>query len=168
MRARFVNEEASIKIPKDDRKLSWPDIEDDIRFRANKKQKDFKLKGPWKKFKENRDGFKVYAVDGEWVRNNLSIIFGHGGHGYVHEFIPLDEIWIATHHYSNEGPNGVNIECGCKLENKKITNNYYLSCVVHEIAERELMQTGNLDYWTAHQMARTTEKEMDIIPKSQI
>jgi hypothetical protein len=90
---------------KDTRILHWIDLESDIASRAKKKDRRFVLSGKWKKFVRKEKRLKIYAVDGEWVRNNLSIIFGHGGHGYVHEFIPLDEIWVATHHFPR---------CGCE------------------------------------------------------
>ena len=156
------------KTPKDNRKLKWNDIEDDVQNRAQNKDPKFKLEGKWKKFKENREGYKVFTVDGEWVRNNLSIIFGHGGHGLVHEFIPHDEIWIASHHYNIKTPNGANIKCGCNLGNQKVSDEYYLSCTIHEIAENIMMKKENLNYWTAHNISLDIEDKIDLIPDSQI
>jgi len=146
-------------IPPDKRKITWPDIEDEVKEKAPKKDENFKLSGKWKKFKKEVDGFKVYSVDGDWIRTNLSIIFGHGGHGYVHEFIPHDEIWISTHHW--EG-------CECNKGNSEVSKDYYDSCVIHEITEYHLMKTGDLTYWPAHQLSLETEKEADILPDSEI
>lgn len=140
-----------IKFKKDDRDKLWTELEIDIQKRGEGKDKKFVLKGKWKKFVRKQDGFSVYAVDGEWVRNNLSIIFGHGGHGYVHEFIPLNEIWVATHHFEN---------CGCSnvKNGQKFSQQYFDSTVIHEIAEFKEMEKG-LIFWEAHQIALEKEKE---------
>ena len=84
-------------------------LESDIQTVAKNKDKTFVLKGPWKKFVRRQDEFRIYAVNGTWVRRNLSVIFRHAGHGIVHEFIPHDEIWTETHHYV-EGK-GENLKC---------------------------------------------------------
>lgn len=135
----------------DDRNSLWAEIELKIQKRANNKDLKFSLSGDWKKFLRIQDGFKVFAVNGEWVRNNLSIIFGHGGHGYVHEFIPRDEIWIDTHHCE---------DCGCAVNemNQEVSQNYFDSTVIHEIAEFKEMEKG-MDFWNAHKIA--LQKEVD-------
>lgn len=140
-----------IKFRKDKRDKLWADIEIDIKRRGNKKDKKFILTGKWKKFARKQDGFKVFAVDGEWIRNNLSVIFGHGGHGYVHEFISLDEIWVATHHF--EG-----CECRNVRNGQKASQQYFDSTSLHEIAEFEEMKKGML-YWKSHQIALQKEIE---------
>jgi len=156
------------KTPKDNRKLKWDDLEDDIQVRSQKKDKKFKLGGKWKRFKENREGFKVFTVDGEWVRNNLSVIFGHGGHGLVHEFIPHDEIWIASHHYNIKGLNGESVKCGCNKGNQKVSDEYYDSCAIHEIAENIMMKTKKMNYWTAHNISLDIEEQIGLIPHDEI
>ena len=151
-----------LKIPKDKRDRLWADLENDIQSRGKKKDKSFRLSGSWKKFLRSEDGFKVYSVDGEWVRNNLSVMFGHGGHGRVHEFIPDDEIWVATHH-----PKG----CGCKKLKKdlKASQQYSDSCAYHEIVEHKLMKKGMI-YWKAHNHALDAEKKLGLLkdPNSEI
>src|SRR3990167_8791843 len=104
-----------MRMPPDMRKLAWQNLERAIQQRAGKKDRRFCLRGRWKRFVRRQDGLTIFAVDGSWVRSNLCVYFGHGGHGLVHEFIPPDEIWIATHHY-DEGSSLV--RCGCKTENK--------------------------------------------------
>ncbi|MBU1935060.1 hypothetical protein KKF04_03310, partial [Patescibacteria group bacterium] len=148
-------------MPKDKRDKLWGKLEADIQSRGNKKDKKFTLKGKWKKFVRMQDGFKVFAVDGTWVRNNLSLIFGHGGHGYVHEFIPLDEIWISTHHYDENKWNN----CGCDniKKNQKVSKAYFDSTVIHEITEFKEMEKGK-SYWTAHQIALDKEREIRLLP----
>lgn len=143
---QYLNE-----VKKDTRKLTWKTIENDIQGRYKKKDKDFKLSGKWKKYREKQDGYKVYVVDGEWVRNNLSIIFGMGGHGVVHEFIPIDEIWVADVHTDGE----------------KATADYLTSCIVHEIHECELMKKGK-EYWPSHQSALEAEEELGLLTKKEI
>lgn len=40
------------------------------------------------------DNTKIYIVDGNHIRNNIFVDFVLGGHGYVYDFVPKDEIWI--------------------------------------------------------------------------
>jgi len=140
-----------LKFKKDNRDKLWKKLELQIQKRGNKKDKKFILAGPWKKFVKKQDGFKIFAVDGEWVRNNLSVIFGHGGHGYVHEFILLNEIWVATHHFKG---------CGCRNVKKgqKVSQQYFSSTALHEIVEFKEMKKG-MSFWKAHQIALQKEIE---------
>jgi hypothetical protein len=130
-------------------------LEKDIQYRASHKDIKFKLEGTWKVFVRNCKGFKVYAVVGEWVRSNLSVIFGHGGHGYVHEFIPLNEIWIDIEHHRSS-----HYDCGCSKRYKggKVSEKFFNEVVKHEVAERIEMEKGT-PYWKAHQIALKKEKE---------
>ena len=143
----------------DKRSLSWAELERDIAERACKRDSNFRLEGPWRIFlrKECRDGeeFAVYVVDAEWVYNNLTIQFGHGGHGYVHECIPLDEIWVAKCHTA---------ECAYQEEEreahrigKRIQDRERDAIIVHEIAEFGLMKSG-MDFWAAHNLAVEVEE----------
>lgn len=148
-------------IPRDDRSLSWREFEHDIQIHATGKDQTFRLDGPWKQFVREQDGFRVYRVDGEWIRNNLSVIFGHGGHGFVHEFIPLDEIWVSTHHYVGTEFN----ECGCDLSypNQPVSPAYFDSTVLHEITERIEMEKG-VEFWIAHHRALDAERKAKYLP----
>ena len=105
-------------------------------------------------------GFKIYAVDGEWIRHNLGVRckdkgFEHAGHGYVHEFIPLDEIWVSTHHY--EG-------CPCKniRPDRKTSKKYFESTIIHEIIEFKAMELG-ASYRAAHKVAQLGEDIFGIL-----
>lgn len=142
---------------KDKRDRLWAKLELKIQRGAKNKDKNFRLTGKWKKFVGKQDGLNVYAVDGEWVRHNLSVIFGHGGHGYVHEFIPHNEIWISARHFKN---------CGCKgtKNNQKISRAYFKSTVLHEIVEYKEMKKG-MNYWRAHQIALQKEKEAGLLKR---
>lgn len=129
-------------------------LEKDIQRRARRKDSDFILTGKWKKLFCKQDEFSVYAVDGEWVRNNLSVIFGHGGHAYVHEFIPHNEIWVSTQHYHNE-----QYDCGCPVELKgKIALDFFREVLSHEITEYKEMAKGR-PFWHAHKKAENIEKK---------
>lgn len=143
---------------KDDRSKLWPKMELSIQKRGEKKDKSFTLNGKWKKLVRKQDGFKVFAVDVEWIRNNLSVIFGHGGHGYVHEFIPVDEIWIATH----DVPYFEEYYPLSKKRPRKLSREYFDSAVIHEIAEFKEMKKGMV-YWKAHQLALQKEREAGLL-----
>jgi len=132
------------------------EYEREKRERADSKDNDFTLSGHWKRFVRNENGFRVFAVDGEWVRDNLCVVFGAGGHGYVHEFIPLEEIWISTHHYDG---------CGCsnlKSVDQEVSQQYFDSTVIHEITEFEEMKAGKT-FFEAHEIALDKEREAGIL-----
>lgn len=143
------------KYPDDSREPLWGKIEHDIQKAAPKKDRKFKLSGSWKRLVRTEKRFKIYAVDGDWVRRNLSVTFGHGGHGLVHEFIPHDEIWIDNHHF--RGCGCVNVKPGMR-----VSKNYFESCVHHEIVEYGLMKKG-MDYWKAHQNALEAEQRLGLL-----
>lgn len=134
----------------DDRKISWAEIEADVKEAGLRKDPGFRLTGEWKTHVRTlHNGIEVFAVDGVWVRNNLSIIFGHGGHGLVHEFIPLDEIWVSKKHQKS---------CDCRgvREDLAVSENFFDSTVLHEYIELTAMLAGD-DFWTAHQKALEVE-----------
>lgn len=143
------------KFKKDKRNPYWKKLELRIQKNAAKKDKKFILTGPWKKFLEKRDGIKIYLVDGNWIRNNLYGGFNHGGHGYVCEYIPLDEIWVLTTHP---------VDCKCKhvKPNRMMSKNFRKSLILHEFTERNLMAKGMI-YWKAHQLAEEVEKKAGYI-----
>lgn len=143
------------RYPDDSRDRLWAKIESDIQKSGPKKDRKFELSGKWKHFVRAEKGFKVYAVKGDWVRNNLSVTFGHGGHGLVHEFIPHDEIWIDTHHFKG---------CGCVglKRDRKVSENYFESCIHHEIVEYGLMKKGMI-YWKAHHNALEAERKLGLL-----
>jgi hypothetical protein len=151
----------TIKIPPDKRDKLWSKIEADVAARYNNKDQNFKLRGKWKKYIRKQSNLKVYAVDGFWVRNNLSIIFGHGGHGYVHEFIPKDEIWIATHHYHEN--KWSHCDCNNVKKNQIVSKNYFNSTTIHEITEFYEMKKGK-SFWHAHNLALKKEIEIKLLP----
>jgi hypothetical protein len=40
------------------------------------------------------DGTKIYVISGKAVRDIVNADFVEGGHGYVYDYIPKNEIWI--------------------------------------------------------------------------
>ncbi len=151
---------AKMKTPKDTRELTWQELETEIQWRAKKKDKRFRLSGPWKKLVRVQDGFKVYAVNGKWVQANLSVIFGTGGNGLVHEFIPADEVWINTHHYRDTPFN----TCACKnvKDERPVSRAFFDSTALHEITECKAMKKG-MPYWQAHHLADEAELRAGIL-----
>ena len=71
---------------------------------------------------------KIWIVSGEEVRDLFFIDFTEGGHGYVYNFIPKDEVWIDD-----------------DLEKSEIK-----FVLLHELHERRLMKDKKMDYNTAH------------------
>ena len=144
------------RLPPDTRTLSWAELERDIAERTSKRDSGFRLEGPWRRYLRQQGGFTCYVVDAEWVYNNLTVQFGHGGHGYVHECIPLDEIWVAKEHtgecaYENE-------DSAAHSVGAPITQRERDCIIVHEICECLAMQRG-YDFWTAHNIAVRKEEE---------
>ena len=148
---------SNFEIPKDNRNGAplWNKLELLAQKAAFEKDKDtgFLLPKKYKKFNREQDGFKIYRVDGLWIHRNLNVIFGNGGHGYVHEFVPHGEIWMAEIHH--------NCACQENFKNEKgyhpISQGYFDSAVIHEITECKLMSKGMI-YWAAHNIALETER----------
>lgn len=151
-----------IKISKDNRDNTLQCLESEIQSNAYSKDKTFVLKGKWKRFVRREQGYKIYSVDIKWIKMNLCVYFGHGGHGLVHEFIPLDEIWITSHHYNKGKDKLFNCLCKTKSKDQKVSNNYFESTIIHEIVECEEMKKGK-SYWKSHLIALEKEKEAGLL-----
>ena len=142
-----------MKFKPDKRKDSLASIEKEVQNTNSKKDKNFRLTGWWQKYIRLEDGFAIYEVDGNWIRNNLSIMFGYGGHGFVHEFIPNQEIWVEKNY--PETINGL-------VEGQQMSQKFFDSIVIHEITEFKEMKKGTC-YWKAHQIALKKEKEIQLL-----
>lgn len=146
----------------DRRILFWMDLEEEIQNRVARRDGSFMLSGKWKKFVREEGDFLVFAVDEVWVQNNLCVMFGHGGHGYVHEFIPIrpkPELWIAQRHYTALGG------CGCdnlKKKNQPVSSAFFDSTVLHEKTEFLEMSQGK-SFYEADQVARQAEIRAGLI-----
>ena len=142
----------------DRRDKLWQELEKEIYRRAKDKDFYLRLEGPLKIFVRKQGIYRIYAVNGMWIRNNLCVYFGHGGHHLVHEFIPKYELWISTHHYHESSASIA--QCGCKTrtKNQKVSKACFESTIIHEREECELMKKG-MPFWKAHQRANKKEKE---------
>ncbi|MDD5551321.1 MAG: hypothetical protein PHS34_08680, partial [Candidatus Omnitrophica bacterium] len=90
-----------------------------------------------KQFLREQDGSKIYLVNGEAVRKD-HIEFTMGGHGYVYDWIPIDEIWIDE---------------VLNPEDREYTIND------HEIPEVRKMRDEGWSYEKAHEYANEIEKK---------
>lgn len=77
---------------------------------------------------------KIYFVDGKAVRDNYKTDFSQGGHGYVYDWIPENEIWL-----------------------EKEEENELFQILIHEYTERYLMKYLNYPYHKAHDFASKIE-----------
>lgn len=130
--------------------ISWAEIESNIQEIAKKKDPNFILSGDWKEFAFRLEDKTVYAVDCYWIETNLGHTFGDGGHGYVHEFIPHNEIWVSVFNCDN---------------GERISEAWFLSTAIHELHEWGMMKNG-IDYFNAHLSAMRKEAEYNLVPDS--
>lgn len=49
------------------------DIDASVRSRWDKKDPELKIEGMSKEFLGEKDGFRIYQVDSEWIRNNINV-----------------------------------------------------------------------------------------------
>jgi hypothetical protein len=85
-------------------------------------------------WKQLESGVSVWIVDGRLVRSGFNVDFTEGGHDYVYEFVPHDEVWIDNDLAQEERP-------------------YVL---FHELHERNLMAQG-WTYTNAHEESSSLE-----------
>jgi len=83
------------------------------------------------------EGFHVFLVDAEYVRNNLDIDFNLGTHHGVNKFVPEGEVWIDS----------------------RISPSEIEAIITHEVKEAKLMEEG-MEYEEAHEIATRKEKEV--------
>ena len=110
----------------------------DLMKKLEKKVSSINSDVPKEIYKEKIDKYKgvvkVYIVSGEAVRGLYFIDFTEGGHHFVYDFVPLNEVWI-----DDDLPNG---------EREFV--------ILHELHERYLMSTG-MDYHHAHRSSSIIE-----------
>lgn len=80
------------------------------------------------------DDTEIWLVDGELVRSTVDTDFTEGGHGYVYDFVPKDEVWLDDVLEPDE-------------------RDFVL---LHELYERNCMEGGE-DYDSAHVKASEIE-----------
>lgn len=121
----------------DTRRVTVSDIEDAVRSRWHRKDPKLEIKGLNKKDIGKRENFDIFTIDCEWIRDNLDVTFGTGGHGLVHSFVPMNEIWIDPVVESRE------------------------SLIFHEIAEHLFMRDLGLKFPEAHKRAIKISKKLN-------
>jgi len=147
-----LEEYKDFHIPEDKRDKFWPTLELKIQMAALNKSSDDLILIPsqYKRFVRKQEGLSIYEVNGPWVYKNLSVIFGHGGHAFVHEFIPHGEIWISNTHH--------NCSACTVSKGQKLSPGYYESLILHESREYLRMKKG-LVYWAAHNLSLEDERK---------
>jgi len=139
-------------------KVEAIDRADKLEIRERKKSKIFKNSGidkaanqqeiidkiHQKLLKEySNDSLKVWLIDGELVRDLYDLEFVEGGHDYVYQFIPVNEVWLDNDLAPGEYP----------------------FVLLHEIHERYLMATGKT-YSQAHRSASSIEHQARLAPQT--
>jgi hypothetical protein len=87
-------------------------------------------------YNDGKEICRIWLVDGKKVRDRLLINFCQGGHFYVYNRIPENEIWIDDNNYKERA-----------------------ATIVHEVHERNRMKFKKLSYSRAHELANRKEKE---------
>lgn len=80
------------------------------------------------------NGITIWIVNGKLVRTFLRVEFVAGGHEYVYDFVPKDEVWIDDDILTSERP----------------------FVILHELFERNKMKKG-MEYLPAHRLASRLE-----------
>jgi hypothetical protein len=97
------------------------------------------MREPYVELYKKIDGFKVYVVDGEFIRTEKDIDFTNFGQHYRHSYIPKDELWV-----DETNPQG---------------EDEYKYYVQHMIVEHSLMADG-MPYNKASDLANKVEAEL--------
>lgn len=97
---------------------------------ANNIEKEYHDDGP--------DNTKIFKVNGEQVRNTLDTGFIGGGHSFVYDYVPENEIWIENMTAPGD-------------------QKFILS---HELVERFLMKHLSYGYEKAHNIANKVEGKL--------
>jgi hypothetical protein len=95
-----------------------------------------KIKKVHKKIWFKKDDLEVWIVNGRKVRDLFYVDYADGGHGFVYNFVPLNEVWIDDDILSPK-------------ERKLI--------LIHELHERKFMAKKNYAYHHAHRLATKIE-----------
>jgi hypothetical protein len=77
-------------------------------------------------------------IDGEEVRNKISVDFTMGGHEFVYDYVPENEVWIED----------------LKSDFDK------LCTIIHELVERYIMGKYGTEYEEAHDIATKVEYQI--------
>lgn len=83
---------------------------------------------------DEKSTYHVYFVSGKAVRDNFKTDFSQGGHGYVYDWIPKNEIWLEKEEHDESS-----------------------LILIHEYAELVLMRDKKMKYEKAHPIASKIE-----------
>ena len=104
------------------------------RFVQNNSQNVDIKKTPIFKYKD----VTIMLIDGEEVRNKISVDFTMGGHEFVYDYVPENEVWIED----------------LKSDFDK------LCTIIHELVERYIMGKYGIEYEEAHDIATKVEYQI--------
>ena len=93
-----------------------------------------------KKFLKYHKGYKIFVVDGNYIRNNIDIDFVGGGNPARYQYVPDGELWIE------------------KLSNNEESD--IEGFIEHEYTECERMINKGETYSQAHDKASKVEKKI--------
>lgn len=104
------------------------------RFVQNNSQNVDIKKTPIFKYKD----VTIMLIDGEEVRNKISVDFTMGGHEFVYDYVPENEVWIED-----------------------LKSNFDKLCtIIHELVERYIMGKYGTEYEEAHDIATKVEYQI--------
>ena len=115
-------------------KIRTYEIKDFKKYLKKKERHKLTLNPRIKKLK-SYNGYKVFIVNGELIRNKIDIDYVMGGNGLRYLYVPIDEIWVEDKYYKTKEFNYI---------------------VYHEYTELMLMKRG-LNYSDAHDLASIKE-----------
>lgn len=118
----------------------------DRKIRTESKDSSFVDNNIYRLLYGERDGFKIWIVDGIKVRREIFDEFLFGGNPERYTFNPEDEIWIDN----------------------SITSEELETTIVHELNERFLMNKFGMSYFDAHDSSLSLEVNLrrDFIKKA--
>lgn len=94
--------------------------------------------GVYRYYIGEKDGLKIWIVDGSAIRKNIFNEFIYGGNDERYPFVPLNEIWIDN----------------------SISSEEFETTLAHEINERNLMLKFGMTYFDAHDSSLMLELSM--------
>jgi len=95
------------------------------------------VKPPYLRSLGTRSNLAIWLVDGKYVREHCYADYTQGGHEFIYDFIPVNEVWIDDDLSSDERP----------------------FVIAHEVYERSLMKSG-INYDHAHTWANRIESSL--------
>lgn len=106
-------------------------------YSCHKQEKNDAVSGDniYRYYYGEKDGFKVWIVDGALIRKNIFNEFVYGGNDERYPFIPVNEIWIDN----------------------SISAEEFETTLAHEMNERNLMAKYGMTYFDSHDSSLLVE-----------